>query len=81
MTSHWNSPQGRKVLIFNMLQRNDSKGRNLLRKWAWAVLFCTKRFPQGFHSGPNIRKLRKPFRKDLFSGQNEDISDEGIGVT
>lgn len=58
-----------------------SKYGNILRKLARAVLFCTKRFPQGFHSGSGIRKLRKLFRKDLFSSQNEDISDGDIGVT
>jgi hypothetical protein len=45
------------------------------------VLFCTKRFPQGFHSVLGCRKLRKPFRKDALSSQNEEISDGNIGVT
>jgi hypothetical protein len=70
-----------KGLIFNTLRKYASRGSAISRKETCNVLFCTKRFPQGFHSVLDCRKLRKPFRKDPLSSQNEEISDGNIGVT
>lgn len=52
-----------------------------LAKRKRAAKFCTKQFPQGFHSWAGYSKVRKPLKKDLFSGQNSRFSDHRAGVT
>lgn len=43
--------------------------------------FCTKLFPQGFHSTSVFLRLCKSFKKDPFSRQNERFSEGYFKVT